>query len=159
HCKLPTLMSRAPAVTATVFPITSAPRKLGAKPTKIALSAGCCALKVCRWKFRVSTAFATYLKAAIPAARLTRACLVGFAALSLVSKGEWRTMSALHFWVFSYNRAEFLSNCVASIELCAPGWPIHIFDDHSSDPETRAVLAELALRHQVVYPTPQAHEQ
>lgn len=68
-------------------------------------------------------------------------------------------MSALHFWVFSYNRAEFLSNCVASIELCAPGWPIHIFDDHSSDPETRAVLAELARRHQVVYPTPQAHEQ
>lgn len=68
-------------------------------------------------------------------------------------------MSALHFWIFSYNRAEFLRNCVASIDRCASGCPIHIFDDHSSDPETRAVLGDIAQRHEVVYPAPQPHEQ
>lgn len=61
-------------------------------------------------------------------------------------------MGRLIFWVFSYNRGNFLKNCVASIEQCAPGCAIRIFDDHSSDPETQQTLAELACRHQVVTP-------
>ena len=61
-------------------------------------------------------------------------------------------MSQLVFWVFSYNRGNFLKNCVASIERCAPGCDIRIFDDRSSDPETRRVLDELSRRHQVHYP-------
>lgn len=61
-------------------------------------------------------------------------------------------MNQLIFWVFSYNRGNFLKNCVASIEHCAPGFPIRIFDDHSTDAETRSVLDDLAQRHRVFYP-------
>lgn len=61
-------------------------------------------------------------------------------------------MSQLVFWVFSYNRGNFLKNCVASIEHCAPGCTIRIFDDRSSDPETQRVLEDLSQRHQVFYP-------
>lgn len=61
-------------------------------------------------------------------------------------------MSDLVFWIFSYNRGEFLQNCVASIEHCAPQCSIRIFDDHSPDPETQRILAELSQRHQVIYP-------
>lgn len=63
-------------------------------------------------------------------------------------------MSGLVFWIFSYNRGEFLRNCVASIEHCAPGCAIRIFDDDSPDPETRRILAELSQRHTVIYPSP-----
>lgn len=59
---------------------------------------------------------------------------------------------ALVFWIFSYNRAEFLKNCVTSIEQCAPGCAIHIFDDHSSDAQTRALLASLAEKYPVHVP-------
>jgi glycosyltransferase involved in cell wall biosynthesis len=62
---------------------------------------------------------------------------------------------ALVFWIFSYNRAEFLKNCVASIEQCAPGCTIHIFDDNSSDAQTRALLAELGEKYSVHVPPPQ----
>ena len=63
-------------------------------------------------------------------------------------------MNRLVFWVFSYNRGDFLKNCVGSIEQCAPRCAIRIFDDDSSDPETRRVIAELSSRHRVVYPDP-----
>jgi glycosyltransferase involved in cell wall biosynthesis len=59
---------------------------------------------------------------------------------------------AMQFWVFSYNRGEFLKNCISSIEFCAPGSRIRIFDDNSNDPATRDALAELAKRHEVVTP-------
>lgn len=61
-------------------------------------------------------------------------------------------MNRLVFWIFSYNRGQFLKNCVASIEACAPGCAIRIFDDHSSDPETRQILAQLSQQHSVCYP-------
>lgn len=67
-------------------------------------------------------------------------------------------MSQLIFWIFSYNRGNFLKNCVASIEHCAPGAPIRIFDDHSTDAETRSVLDDLAQRHQVFYPNVQGEQ-
>lgn len=63
-----------------------------------------------------------------------------------------RPSRPLRFWVFSYNRGRFLENCVHSIERCAPGCPITIFDDDSTDPATRAVLAGLATRHRVQRP-------
>lgn len=68
-------------------------------------------------------------------------------------------MNQLVFWVFSYNRGEFLKNCIASIEQCAPTCAIRIFDDHSTDPETRRVLAEASQRHHVCYPEAQGGEQ
>jgi glycosyltransferase involved in cell wall biosynthesis len=53
----------------------------------------------------------------------------------------------LHFCIFAYNRGRFLANCVRSIELCAPGSSVTIYDDNSDDPATLEVLAELALRY------------
>lgn len=53
------------------------------------------------------------------------------------------------FLVFSYNRGPHLKHCVESIETCAPGHSIMIFDDDSDDPETLQVLGELENRHQV----------
>lgn len=61
-------------------------------------------------------------------------------------------MSQLVFWVFSYNRGNFLQHCIASIEQCAPGCAIRIFDDRSPDPETRQILEDLSGRHSVHYP-------
>jgi hypothetical protein len=51
--------------------------------------------------------------------------------------------------IMSYNRAQYLLNCIASTERSLPDVPIWIFDDASDDAETRVVLAELAGRHQV----------
>ena len=62
---------------------------------------------------------------------------------------------ALVFWIFSYNRGEFLQNCVASIEHCAPDCAIRIFDDNSGDKDTRAVLARLKEKYPVHSPQPQ----
>lgn len=54
------------------------------------------------------------------------------------------------FYVFSFNRGEFLRNCIESIEQCAPGSEIIIHDDESDDPQTRAVLEQIAKKHAVV---------
>lgn len=56
----------------------------------------------------------------------------------------------LHFCVFSYNRGTFLDNCIQSIENLAPGNPVSVFDDMSSDAETREVLDRISRRHEVV---------
>lgn len=53
------------------------------------------------------------------------------------------------FFVFSYNRGPHLRNCIESIETCAPGHQIIVYDDASEDPETRAVLAEIGTRHEI----------
>ncbi|HET8800823.1 MAG TPA: glycosyltransferase family 2 protein [Marinobacter sp.] len=53
------------------------------------------------------------------------------------------------FFVFSYNRGPHLKNCIDSIEACAPGHRVVIYDDASEDPETQRILAELAQRHEV----------
>jgi hypothetical protein len=49
----------------------------------------------------------------------------------------------LQAFVFSYNRGEFLNNCVDSIRRHAPDSQITVVDDHSTDPATRACLAAL----------------
>jgi glycosyltransferase involved in cell wall biosynthesis len=58
----------------------------------------------------------------------------------------------LSFCVFSYNRGEFLRNCVRSIMECAPQCPVSIFDDNSDDPETIEILQTLSTQHQVIQP-------
>lgn len=60
---------------------------------------------------------------------------------------------SLRFCVFSYNRGRFLQNCVSSIELCAPGQPITVYDDGSDDGRTQQVLAAISERHSVVQPS------
>lgn len=56
------------------------------------------------------------------------------------------------FCVFSYNRGQFLRNCIDSIELCAPQSKIIVFDDDSDDPETIETLDQVRIDHQVVQP-------
>lgn len=58
--------------------------------------------------------------------------------------------SQIQFFVFSYNRGPFLEHCVGSIARCAPTAEIVVFDDQSTDPETRRVLERLSARHKVV---------
>jgi len=60
---------------------------------------------------------------------------------------------ALWVAIFSFNRAEFLQHCVASVERCMPFAHILIVDDHSTDPQTQAVLAQLRQRHNVIQPS------
>jgi glycosyltransferase involved in cell wall biosynthesis len=55
----------------------------------------------------------------------------------------------LIFFVFSYNRGPHLKNCVESIERCAPGHTIVVYDDASTDPETRQILEHISTRHEV----------
>ncbi|MBZ2188705.1 glycosyltransferase [Alcanivorax sp. JB21] len=56
------------------------------------------------------------------------------------------------FCIFSFNRGRYLQNCVNSIERCAPGADIAIFDDNSDDADTATLLADLAKRYTVVQP-------
>lgn len=56
------------------------------------------------------------------------------------------------FCVFSFNRGRFLTNCIQSIERCAPEARIIVFDDDSDDPETCEVLESVASRHRVEQP-------
>jgi len=60
----------------------------------------------------------------------------------------------MHFAVFSFNRGDFLKNCVASIERCAPTCAITIFDDDSDDDTTLAILDDIGDRHDIVRPPP-----
>jgi glycosyltransferase involved in cell wall biosynthesis len=46
--------------------------------------------------------------------------------------------------VFSYNRGNYLRNCLDSIARNAPGIVVRIYDDASDDPETLGVLADHA---------------
>ncbi|MBT3192410.1 MAG: glycosyltransferase family 2 protein [Verrucomicrobia bacterium] len=56
----------------------------------------------------------------------------------------------MYFCIFSYNRGQFLQNCVRSIEQCSPGADILIFDDQSTDEETVRILDSLSSKYQVV---------
>jgi len=58
----------------------------------------------------------------------------------------------MHFAIFSYNRGEFLKNCVASVQRCVPWAELTIVDDDSTDPETQGVLSDLSSQHAVVTP-------
>lgn len=53
------------------------------------------------------------------------------------------------FFVFSYNRGPHLWNCVQSIEHCAPGKKIIVFDDNSDDPETVSILKQIESKHEI----------
>jgi glycosyltransferase involved in cell wall biosynthesis len=63
----------------------------------------------------------------------------------------------LEFFIFSYNRGAYLRNCVQSIENCAPGLPVTIIDDDSTDRETIRILNELAATVTVVQPRCRQH--
>jgi glycosyltransferase involved in cell wall biosynthesis len=53
--------------------------------------------------------------------------------------------------VFSFNRGQLLANCVRSIGTFSPGTDVIIFDDQSTDSETRHVLRQLqGAGHEVV---------
>lgn len=54
------------------------------------------------------------------------------------------------FCIFSYNRGIFLKNCVESVKRCVPQAGIIIFDDNSTDAETRNYLSELESHCRVV---------
>ena len=56
------------------------------------------------------------------------------------------------FCVFSFNRGQFLRNCIKSIETCAPQSEIVVFDDYSDDPETTDVLRQIKVKHRVMQP-------
>ena len=56
----------------------------------------------------------------------------------------------MNFYVFSFNRGQFLENCVASIKRHAPDSMISIYDDQSDDPETIMVLEKLSRKHHVI---------
>src|SRR5690554_1036386 len=54
--------------------------------------------------------------------------------------------------IFSFNRGQYLQNCVDSIERCAPFARIAVFDDNSYDEDTQAVLKNISQRHKVIQP-------
>lgn len=59
-------------------------------------------------------------------------------------------------FVFSFNRGQFLQNCVSSIEACLPATSITIIDDRSTDPRTVQVLRSLAARYEILQSSPDA---
>jgi len=60
----------------------------------------------------------------------------------------------MQYIVFSYNRGQFLENCIKSIEVCSPNSKITIFDDNSSDSETQKILDQYKSVHTVIQPAP-----
>lgn len=50
----------------------------------------------------------------------------------------------LDIYVFSYNRPQFLDNCLTSILRHAPGARVNVFDDNSSDPRVAEILKKSA---------------
>lgn len=53
-------------------------------------------------------------------------------------------LEALTIAVMTYNRPDYLRNCIASLDRHAPDATIHIFDDQSKDTDQLAYLEELA---------------
>lgn len=58
----------------------------------------------------------------------------------------------LHFVIFSFNRGDFLAHCLESIRHCAPGFPVMIIDDNSTDPATISVLDQARADCRVIQP-------
>lgn len=56
-------------------------------------------------------------------------------------------------FVFSYNRSQFLINCISSIQQCAPTHSVTIIDDGSDDPPTQKALQRLSERYEVIQNT------
>lgn len=68
---------------------------------------------------------------------------------------ESETKHANHpisFCVFSFNREQFLKNCIESIQKAAPFADIWVFDDHSNDPGTQAYLRQIDEEITVIQP-------
>jgi len=67
----------------------------------------------------------------------------------------------LRVYLFSYNRAEFLQNCVDSVVDQLPGVSLTIVDDDSEDRRTRELLDsyEKGQQHQVLRPSTHADRQ
>ena len=61
--------------------------------------------------------------------------------------------------VFSYNRGELLTNCLASIRLFLPESEIVVFDDASDDPDTLEVLARAQEAGARIVATPTGEKQ
>lgn len=55
-------------------------------------------------------------------------------------------------YVFSFNRGEFLENCLKSFRTCAPDIKVTVIDDNSTDPHTIDVLSRLQDEIQVIQP-------
>lgn len=49
----------------------------------------------------------------------------------------------IRVFIFSYNRGLYLQNCVESVKRFAPGCSVTVFDDDSTDPNTRQILSSL----------------
>lgn len=60
--------------------------------------------------------------------------------------------SDLTILIFSFNRGQFLRNCVASIESHAPESKVLIVDDLSDEADTQQALEELGKRYQIYQP-------
>lgn len=60
--------------------------------------------------------------------------------------------STLRIYVFSYNRPEFLNNCVKSMTRLAPDFALTIVDDNSDEPRTRRLIDDLSRSHNVIHP-------
>lgn len=56
----------------------------------------------------------------------------------------------LAIYVFSFNRGQFLENCLQSVEACASGAPVTVIDDRSDDAYTLAVLKTFGRKLRVV---------
>ncbi|WP_404463782.1 glycosyltransferase [Vreelandella aquamarina] len=61
-------------------------------------------------------------------------------------------MSAITVCIFSFNRAQYLRNCIDSIRNCLTGADILIFDDNSDDTETLELLNSLKKDCRVIKP-------
>lgn len=62
------------------------------------------------------------------------------------------TMKKITVCIFSFNRGRFLRNCVDSISQCVPDAEIVIFDDNSTDPDTRNYLKEASSSCEILKP-------
>lgn len=60
--------------------------------------------------------------------------------------------SAIGVYIFSYNRYEFIKNCIDSLKLCWNEVPITIVDDHSNDRYTIKFLEEVGKSIRVIFP-------
>ncbi|MEC8860527.1 MAG: glycosyltransferase [Pseudomonadota bacterium] len=58
----------------------------------------------------------------------------------------------LQFLVFSFNRGDFLKNCVDSIIRCVPNSHVTIWDDNSDDALTLSILDDLATTCDIKQP-------
>ena len=69
--------------------------------------------------------------------------------MSTASYSNFKT-DQLAIYVFSFNRGQFLENCLKSLDVCASGFPVKVIDDQSDDPYTRAVLEKYRQKLNVV---------